>query len=103
MKDYEKTTFKVNVLAQDEDGSRDLIGEGFYSAETELEANKLARDEHWDERLTGHYLCAFSTTEVEDGLCEFCEEAEAEGECGECDAPVCESCSCAGACCDGPR
>jgi len=97
-------TFHVRVFTQDDDGSRDLIGDGYFHAPDVRAAEELARTEHWDERMTGHYLCTFLSEEVDvDTVCTFCMEEEAEGECGDCGVPVCEGCHSENTCCGGPR
>ncbi len=90
--------YRVKVLTEDEDGSRDVLGVKLFPADSPEDARELARDEFWDERMTGHYLCIFNTEEVENP-CWYCLENETFGECGECGISICEECL--GDCCDG--
>ena len=83
--------YHVTVLCQDDDGSRLVLDSGYFEAKNELLANRAARDEYWDERLTGNYLCVFQTEQLE-SPCLYCKEAEAYGECGDCGQTICEDC-----------
>lgn len=94
-------TYRISGLCEAEDGERFLLGSLTLEADTEEEAERLAYDELWDERLrtTG---CAWvpAITEL-DLACEFCGEEEAGGECDHCAALTCETCHGTYQCCDG--
>lgn len=87
--------FDVTVLCQDDDGSRTVLDKTIVVADNERDANHKARDEIWDERLTGHYLCVYQSVEIENP-CKICNN-EAPGNCGACESVVCEDCC--GLCC----
>jgi hypothetical protein len=92
--------YSVTVLAEAEDGTRVVVGSGLYEAEDVLAAHELARDDHWDERLTGHCLCTFRSEKIDDP-CRFCSENTANGECGVCGEEICMDCHIQDRCCNG--